>query len=49
MLTKNWFVMVGVMLGFSMLATTRLTIGITYLVELFPKKHQTSVVSFLFT
>jgi len=39
MYTTNWFVMVGVMLGFGMLATSRLTIGITYLVELFPKKH----------
>ena len=49
MVTKDWYVMLGVMLGFGMLATTRLTIGITFLVELFPKKHQTSVVSFLFT
>ena len=41
--------MVGIMLGFGMLAVSRITIGITYLVELFPKKHQSSVVSLLFT
>jgi len=49
MYTTNWFVMVAVMLGFGMLATSRLTIGITYLVELFPKKHQTCMLSIFFT
>ena len=49
MFTTNWFVMVGLMLGFGMLATSRLTIGITYLIELFPKKHQANIVSLFFT
>ena len=39
MFTTSWYVMVGIMLGFGMLAVSRMTIGITYLVELFPKKH----------
>jgi len=48
MYTTSWYIMFGVILGSGMLATSRYTIGITYLAELFPKKHQTSVISLVF-
>ena len=37
MFTTSWYVMAAIMFGFGMTSTTRLTIGITYLIELFPK------------
>lgn len=48
MTTESWAVMLFVMTGFGMCATMRLTIGVTYLLELFPKKTQTRVIVFHF-
>ena len=48
MFTRSWTVMLCVMTGFGMMSTTRLTIGITYLQELFPKSHQTYILVTMF-
>ena len=49
MFTTSWYIMAAIMLGFGMTSTTRLTIGITYLVELFPKKRQTTLLVVFFS
>ena len=40
MSTSSWTVMLAVMGGFGLTATTRMTIGITYMQELFPTNRQ---------
>ena len=49
MFTTSWYVMLGLMIGFGLTSTTRLTIGITYLVELYPKRLQTKILSVFFS
>ena len=49
MFTESWYVMLGVMIGWGLASTTRLTIGLTYLVELYPKNQQTRIIVFCFS
>ena len=49
MTTESWAVMLCVMMGFGLCSTTRITIGLTYLLELFPSKAQTRTVVINFT